>query len=255
MFSFSSSSKKKAEPSAPVSISEPRPAQSNEAAKERLNSDPRHKTSKVGAFSGMQRGAAEIEKSGVLAEFRELQGVRVSESEFDRTLDDDAVLVQQGLGKMSADQIAEMKKAAYEHPEAKADLDAAIKKKHYGSERHRKYGETIEFLTGGVISAEEAMAMNPTGGIPGAGAKEVPLSTLGPVARHAMRHDATGFLTTRFGVGPGYGSKTSWIGRASNDPLAGQILGMAREILSPTEDIPSGETAAKPGRFNEPAPG
>ena len=63
------------------------------------------------------------------------------------------MLVQQGLGKLSADQIAEMKKAAYEHPECKADLDAAIKMKHYGSERHRKYGETVEFLTGGVISA------------------------------------------------------------------------------------------------------
>jgi hypothetical protein len=144
-----------------------------------------------------------------------------------------------------------MKKAAYEHPEGKGDLDPAIKMKHYGSERHRKFGETVEFLTGGVISAEEAMAMNPTGGIPGDGVKEIPFSTLGPIARHAMRHDATGFLMNRFEVGPGYGSKTSFLGRASTDPLAGQILGLAREVLSPTEDLPSGDQAGKSGRFNQ----
>ncbi len=91
--------------------------------------------------------------------------------------------------------------------------------------------------------------MNPSGGIPGDGNKELPFAAkIAPLARHAMRHDATGFLINRFGIGPGYGSKTSFVGRESTDPLAGQLLGVVREIITPSE-LPTGDEAAQSGRF------
>jgi hypothetical protein len=204
-----------------------------------------HKLSGAGA----SRTPDEVRDSGVLDAFAALEGVEVPKSEKDRTVADDSVLVRQGLSKMTPEQIEELKEKAYKHPEVEQDLPDAIKMKHYGSEKHRKYGELIEELTGGVISAEEAMAMNPTGGLPGPGAKEIPLiGHIEPIARHAMRHDATGFLLTRFGVGPGYGSKTTAIGRASDDPLGGQILGVFREMFTPS-DLPKGDTATKGERF------
>ena len=97
-------------PKAPSPTSKPMPAMSNEARKAKLAIGG-HKQSKEGTFSSVNRDAAAIGGSGVLDDFRQLAGVQVPESEFDRTLDDDAVLVQQGLGKMSPDQIAEMKQA------------------------------------------------------------------------------------------------------------------------------------------------
>ena len=203
----------------------------------------------TGQFSSPLRGADQIRQSGVLEQMERLQGVKVPASELNRTVEHDAILVQQDLSRMTPEQIGKMKEAAYNHPECKADLDAAIKMGHYGSAKHREYGALLEKLTGGVISAEEAMAMNPTGGIPGPNAKKIPLfADFGPVARHAMRHDATGFLKTRLNAGPGYGSKTTIFGRKSNDPLAGQILGVAREIFHSSK-LPASDHVAKPGRF------
>lgn len=199
--------------------------------------------------AGALRTAEEIGDSGVLDTFRALESVDVPASERDRTLGDDAILVKQGLSKLTPEQIAAMKEEAYKHPEVAQDLPGAIEKKHYGSDLHRQYGKIIEELTGGVISCEEAMAMNPCGGLPGPGAKEIPLARkIEPILRHAMRHDANGFLLTRFGVGPGYGSKTSVLGKESSNPLAGQILGIVREMVSPT-DMPKGDEATKPERF------
>jgi hypothetical protein len=189
-------------------------------------------------FNTPVRGAEEIRQSGALQEFAKLQGVQVPKSELNRSLEHDAFLVRQGLAKMTPEQIAELKQKAYAHPEVKSDLAEAKKTGHYGSAKHKQYGATVEYLTGGVISAEEAMAMNPSGGLPGPGTKEIPLaSKIDPVARHAMRHDASGFLMTRFGIGPGYGTKTTPMGLKSNSPLAGQYLGVIREAVHGT-DLP-----------------
>jgi hypothetical protein len=184
---------------------------------------------------GAERSPEEIRESGVLDAFAKLEGVEVPKSELHRTVEHDSILVQQGLSKLKPEEIDKMKKSALKHPEVERDLEKAMKAKHYGSARHRQYAELIQELTGGVLSIEEAMAMNPSGGIPGAGMKELPiLGSLDPVARHAMRHDATGFLLTRFGVGPGYGSKTTAFGLSKDNPMAGQMLGMLRETLNPS---------------------
>jgi hypothetical protein len=201
--------------------------------------------------AGALRTAEEIGESGVLDTFKALENVEVPESERDRSIDDDAILVKQGLSKLTPEEIGNLKERAYNDPEVAATLDKAIEKKHYGSALHRQYGELIEELTGGVISAEEAMAMNPTGGLPGPAEKEIPFAKeIAPVLRHAMRHDATGFLMTHFGVGPGYGTKTTALGFDSSNPLAGQILGIIREVFDPSE-LPEGDEAAKSGRFAE----
>ncbi len=71
------------------------------------------------------------------------------------------------------------------------------------------------------------------------------------VARHAMRHDATGFLFVRFGVGPGYGSKTTPLGLSSDNPLAGQILGLGREMFATSSALPSGDHVANGSRFDD----
>lgn len=199
--------------------------------------------------SGAKRTPDEIRESGVLDAFAGLEGVEVPKGEGERTVADDSVLVRQGLARMTPEQIEMTKEKAYANPDVEKDLPGAIESKHYGSARHREYGELVQELTGGVISAEEAMAMNPSGGIPGDGNKELPFAAkIGPIARHAMRHDATGFLMTRFGIGPGYGSKTSFVGRESTDPLAGQLLGIVREFVMPSQ-LPDGEEAGKSGRF------
>ena len=230
---------------APLQISEPLNPVSNAHMQELMRSEQ-----ESGPMDGARRDARDIEESGVLQRFAALEGQEVPESEYDRTIEHDAILVQQGLAGMSAEQIDQKKQAAYlENKHYEEELAAAVEKRHYGSVAHRQYGELIEELTGGVISAEEAMAMNPCGGLPGPGATELPLmARIEPIYRHAMRHDATGFLLTYFGVGPGYGTPTSMIGLNAFNPLAGQILGAAREMNIASE-LPEGETAAKPTRF------
>ena len=108
-------------------------------------------------------------------------------------------------------------------------------KKYNGSPQHQLYGKTVEYLSGGAMSAEQAMALNPSGGIIGGGFYSLattgdlssigadyvpgdPSSLMSVVTRHAVYHDALGFIRTEFEVGPGYspdkpGSSTS--GQAS----------------------------------------
>jgi hypothetical protein len=53
-----------------------------------------------------------------------------------------------------------------------------------------------------------------------------------------VRHDAQGFLYNNFdGAGPGYG------GLVPSSPLSGQVVGVLRELVNPTE-LPT--TTAKP---------
>ena len=152
-------------------------------------------------------------------------------SEFSRTLEQDTRETLQGLKNMSPEAFSARKAAAYKHPEVLRDKDKAIESGHYGSERHKQYGILVSTLTAGIITPEEAMAMNPSGGIPGPGLKEVPLlGRFDSVVRHALRHDATGFLLTRFNVGPGYGTPTTPLGLDKDNPLAGQWLGILREV-------------------------
>lgn len=205
-------------------------------------------------FTSIRRDASEIERSGVLEDFKHLasRNLSVPASEFDRSLEDDAVLVMTDFAKMSPQQIHELKEAAYKHPEVQKDLPKAIERGYYGSDQHKQYGAIVEALTGGVISAEEAMAMNPTGGIPGPGANEVPLvGSFDAGLRHAMRHDATGFLITRFNVGPGYGSENTVFALGKNNPLSGQVLGLLREAVGSPSELPNFQYVAQSGRYRE----
>ena len=204
-------------------------------------------------FDSVNRNAQQIENSGVLNALKELDSrqIQVPDSEYDRTIADDSVLVMKGFAKLNAQDIHTLKEAAYHHPERAEELEGAIEKKYYGSAKHKEFGALVESMSGGVISAEEAMSMCPCGGIPGDGASEVPLiGNIDAVARHAMRHDACGFLLTRFGVGPGYGSPTTPFGLNNSNPLAGQVLGIAREVFNMPSVQPVGQHAAKPERFN-----
>ena len=206
----------------------------------------------VPRFGNINRSGKAIEASGLLGALQLLadRQIEVPASEFNRSTADDAVLVMTGFARMSPAEIEAKKQAAYEHPEVKTELEGAIAKKFYGSEKHKEFGALVEALTGGVLSAEEAMAMYPCGGIPGPGADEVPvINGLGAIQRHAMRHDALGFLLTRFEVGPGYGSKTTVFGRQNTDPLAGQLLGVARELFKDSSVSPESGHVAGPERF------
>jgi len=204
-------------------------------------------------YGSALRNADELRASGIMEDLKQVagRGIEVPESEYDRTLTDDAVLVMQDLAGMDPDSIAKLKEKAYEHPEVARDSERAVKEGYYGSAQHQQYGATVEALTGGVISAEEAMAMNPSGGIPGRGMEKVPIiGDNEAVVRHAMRHDATGFLKTRLGVGPGYATKTTPLGRQSDDPLAGHVLGLAREVFQEESVLPEHEYVGK-GRTAE----
>jgi len=214
------------------------PSQAEQAQQALSNQQQREELAarqgEAGGFSSIDRGADEIEQSGVLADFAKLDTSDLeNKDEYDRTLDDDAMLVRKGFSGLSAEQIAELKDAAYQGEFGKEVEDGvkdAVEDDHYGSELHKEYGATVEYLSGGIISAEEAMAMNPTGGIAGPGAKGIAFQDDGVMRRHAIRHDAVGFLETRFGVGPGYGTKTTLFGLDSDNPLAGQLGGIFREM-------------------------
>lgn len=211
-----------------------------------------------GRWSGSARGASAIEESGVLQEFAKLDTSQLEKkSEAKRSIDDDATLVRKGFSNFSAEEIHGMKEKAFAgtfHEERNGkstnptdkkskkmrgeilkEEKGAVKRNYYGSETHKEYGAMVEHLSGGLLSAEEAMAMNPTGGIAGPGAMGLAFEKDNPLRRHAIRHDAVGFLKTRFGVGPGYGTKTSKIGFKSDNPLAGQWLGIGRQMVSGDE--------------------
>jgi len=211
-----------------------------------------------GRFAGSARDAAAIEESGVLAEFAKLDTSKLEKkSEAKRSIDDDAMLVRKGFSKFSAEEIHEMKENAYagtfsderkgvntnptdkktkkHRKEILKEEKGAIKRNYFGSETHKEYGAMVEHLSGGLISAEEAMAMNPTGGIAGPGHLGFAFEKDNALRRHGIRHDAVGFLKTRFNVGPGYGTKTTKLGLKSSNPLAGQWLGIGRQVLKGDE--------------------
>lgn len=202
-------------------------------------------------FKSSLRTANDIKQSGVLDDMKLLvqRDMAETESELFRSVEDDAVLVMSDLSQLSPEKIETLKNKAYEHPEVNETYDEAIKMGHFGSDRHKQYGALVEALTGGIISAEEAMAMNPTGGIPGPGDNEVPLvGRFDNMARHAMRHDATGFLLTRFDIGPGYSTQTTMLGMDESNPLSGQWLGVIRETVDGS-DMPDFSHVGKPSRF------
>lgn len=238
------------QPSALSSLVNPYAHMSNETLLDALMHGSRQPDAPV--FKGILRQEDTIARSGVLEGMRELatRQIEVPASEYDRSVKDDAVLVMRDFSKLTAQHISKLKEQAYQHAEVAPHLEGALAKNYYGSPQHKAFGAVVEQLTGGLLSAEEAMSMSPCGGIPGPGPKEVLLiHDLDAIKRHAIRHDALGFLLTRFGVGPGYGSKTSIFGLAKDNPLAGQILGIAREVFHAPSMLSSGEKAATPERF------
>lgn len=186
-------------------------------------------------FLSVKRDSQELRRSGILDDLQVLPECIVDQkSELYRGIEDDSREVLQGLRQMTPEQIDGLKREAFKHPEVNQDLQASIDAGYYGSEPHKQYGALVETLTAGIISAEEAMGMNPSGGIPGAGMDKLPLiSEIGAVARHALRHDATGFLLSRFQVGPGYGTPTTPVlGMDKDNQYGGQWLGILREACS-----------------------
>jgi hypothetical protein len=102
---------------------------------------------------------------------------------------------------------------------------------HMGSLNQLRFGSLVGDTLG--IDAVFGALMSPTGGIPGAGNKEVgsTLYTLGGgkdvVTTHGVAHDAAGYLRNFHGLGPGY----NYIPGAprllsDTNPLAGQITGL-----------------------------
>jgi hypothetical protein len=107
-----------------------------------------------------------------------------------------------------------------------------------------RYGRAVEIITGGKISAQEAIALNPSGGLvgPGNGVLEQVLDpTTGwiPGIRvHAVVHDASGWLASGakdsytiggLGVGRGYFyAGYNLFGLEKTNMVAGQVEGIAR---------------------------
>jgi hypothetical protein len=231
----------------------------------------------AGRWGSVVRGAKDIEQAGVLEEFAKYDTSALEKKDENvRTLDDDAMLVRKGFSAYNPEQIAEMKEKAFADEKTEKKLgtvnkdwkkenDAGRKaatqgsallfsvgdsddKQHYGSELHKEYGATVEYLSGGLISAEEAMAMNPTGGIAGPGDKGFAFQEDNALRRHAIRHDAVGFLMTRFGVGPGYGTKTGSDILDPTNPLAGQHGGIIREMKGASDKVDA-KDVGKSARF------
>jgi hypothetical protein len=156
----------------------------------------------------------------------------------DRTIGDDATRVQTEISRIPDKVFRMMKNAALSSP-SKFERKGAEFVGFYGGKQHRDYGAYIEHLTGGAITAEEAMAMNPTGGIAGPGLIGISFES-GPMHEHAIRHDATGFLWTFFNIGPGYG------GNSPTSPLSGQVEGIRREIQIGKSELPDASGVGKP---------
>ncbi|ATB37102.1 hypothetical protein CYFUS_002523 [Cystobacter fuscus] len=99
----------------------------------------------------------------------------------------------------------------------------------------RQYGEAIERMTKGALSAGEAIALNPSGGLVGPGdgwmtqVLEVTTGWIPGVKAHGVLHDAGGFLAGKegFGVGPGYlYLGHNFFGMSKTLPIAGQVEGI-----------------------------
>jgi RHS repeat-associated protein len=100
----------------------------------------------------------------------------------------------------------------------------------------RQYGEAMERMTQGALTAGEAIALNPSGGLVGPGdgwmtqVLEVTTGWIPGVKAHGVLHDAAGFLAGKdgFGVGPGYlYLGHNFFGMSKTLPIAGQVEGIA----------------------------
>ena len=163
----------------------------------------------------------------------------------DRTVEDDVNRIRTELSRLPPKIIQIMKNAALADPQVKSQM-AEAKATHwyrpqpyYGSELHKRYGALVERLTGGVLSAEEAMRMNPSGGRAGPGMISFAIES-GPLAAHAIRHDAEGFLKSFFSIGPGYG------GFNGESCLSGQFEGIEREIVKGPSKLPDASGVGAP---------
>ena len=105
----------------------------------------------------------------------------------------------------------------------------------WGSPIQLRYGEIVSERLGQVgfaINKWEAILLNPTGGITGAGSMGIHFQT-GAVALHSVYHDAHGFLNTAFGLGGGY-AQFPHPGLFPGSPLSGQVGGMLLRTLQMT---------------------
>ncbi|WPB74323.1 toxin TcdB middle/N-terminal domain-containing protein [Archangium violaceum] len=100
----------------------------------------------------------------------------------------------------------------------------------------RQYGDAMERMTQGALTAGEAIALNPSGGLVGPGdgwmtqVLEVTTGWIPGVKAHGVLHDAAGFLAGKdgFGVGPGYlYLGHNFFGMSKTLPVAGQVEGIA----------------------------
>lgn len=90
-----------------------------------------------------------------------------------------------------------------------------------GSRGHLRYGQII----GDVFELDPVFGamLDPTGGMPGSGKWALPAYD-SALAYHAAFHDAAGFLSIYFGLGPGYDYLRSEFRR--NTPFTGQASGL-----------------------------
>lgn len=107
---------------------------------------------------------------------------------------------------------------------ADQDIARAIDMGYYGSARHQQFGQMVSDLTGGQVTPQQAMMMQPFGGDMGPGTG---IYAGGLLGRHSMIHDAEGFLA-QLDVGPGYG------GPLPGCKFSGQSEGLRRELLFPS---------------------
>lgn len=123
----------------------------------------------------------------------ELEGVAPANGShpgLDRSLCEDALRVRAEIEKIPRPVFEHMKSHALTSNKFSVmEIAGAKADPYFGSAQHREYGAYVAKLTGGAITAEEAMRMNPSGGLSGPG-----VASDGTHHDHAIRTDATGFL-------------------------------------------------------------
>ncbi|HEX5749738.1 MAG TPA: FG-GAP-like repeat-containing protein [Archangium sp.] len=146
--------------------------------------------------------------------------------------------IQKGADKLSErfdnEELAQIREMKAEKLNALSEQDKALLNDSSSWKPWQKqYGEMVERVTGGAISAGEAIALNSTGGLvgPGGGLATQVLDTLTGwipgVRAHSVLHDTAGFLRTSFDAGPGYLYVTAdFFNMSAKNPLAGQVEGL-----------------------------
>lgn len=199
-----------------------------------------HEASPAEQFQIQQMNASQID--AILAQKPENDPVAAdspAQAGPDRTFEHDTTRVKEQCAKIPDKVFRMMKGAAFANPSMAKDVGKAkARNNYYGGANHRAYGAAVAELTGGRITAEEAMRMNPSGGIAGNGLYGIAFDD-GVLHNHAIWHDACGFLITNFNIGPGYG------GDSPANPLSGQFEGIGREMRR-TSNLPSGDAVASP---------